>query len=480
MVNFDLTKFERFIPTVKKPIYKQSLNKKLLWTGIVLVVYFMLSSHLFGHVYGVSPNMTRQFQMLEMLLGSSFGTLMTVGIGPIVNASIILQLLVGSKIINWDTSKEEDKKKYEITQKLLSIIFCFLMAFAFVIGGTVPPVNNRPFTIFIVVLQLALGGLIVMFLDEIVSKYGVGSGISLFIAAGVIGTIFIGLFSPCTGAGVGCTLPTATTPPVGRVWATLIYLVNSEFGKIVTPLIPILTTLFVFFLIVYAQSISIEIPLTFSAVRGFGRRWQLKLFYTSNIPVILAAALLSMVILVGTMVSRPTTSDPNLRCGILGCFSNSGNGNQAVSGAVYYLSAPHNFIIDLFTGTFTNQMLVRTLVYLVFMVTICTVFAVFWVGTSGMDAESVAEQLIKTGMQIPGYRKDPKVIKQVLERYIKPLTILGGISIGLLSVFADFVGALGSGTGLLLTVTIIYQFYEILRNEKTEEAHPIVRKILGE
>jgi len=479
MVKFDITKLAKFLPTVEKPVYKQSLNKKLAWTGLVLIVYFLMSSQLFGNVYGVSPDISSQFKSIQMLFGSEFGTLMTVGIGPLVNASIILQLLVGSKIINWDQSDPDDKKKYEVTQKVLSIAFCFLMSFAFVIGGAVPPVNNALPTILLVVLQLGMGGLIVMFLDEIVSKYGVGSGISLFIAAGVIKTIFIGLFSPCiAGSVAGRVLFSSGNPPIGHVWSVLLYITNSEFGQIIIPLLPIITTLVVFFIIIFAQGIAIEIPLAFSAVRGFGRRWELKLFYTSNIPVILTAAMLSMITLVGGMAARPTLSDPNMKCGFMGCIETTQNGDQPVSGLVYYLSAPRNLLMDAITGIFTSKDLVRALTYLTFMVTVCVVFSVFWISTSGMDAESIANQLIDSGMQIPGYRRDPKIIKGVLNRYIPPLAVLGGASIGLLASFADFTGALGTGTGILLTVTIIYQFYEQLKNERTDEAHPIVRKIL--
>ncbi|MEM5793138.1 MAG: preprotein translocase subunit SecY [Candidatus Aenigmatarchaeota archaeon] len=478
MAKFDITKLAKFLPTVERPVYKLSLNKKLMWTGIALAIYFLLSSQLFGRVYGLSPEIAPQLQSLAILFGSSFGTLMTVGISPLVNSSIILQLLVGAKIINWDMNEEEDKKKHEVAQKLLSIIFCFLMSIAFVIGGAVKPVNYQFSTILIVVLQLSLGGLIVMFLDEIVSKYGVGSGISLFIAAGVIDTIVIGLFSPCVAGSVKCILPSGNEVPVGRVWATLIYLVNGNFKEMIIPLLPILTTLLVFFIIVYAQGIAVEIPLSFSAVRGFGRRWELKLFYTSNIPVILTAALISMLTLLGTIVARPTLSDPSTKCGLFGCFSETNQGTQPTKGLVYYISSPRNLLGDIVTGQIVGSEVIRAFTYLVFMVVACILFSVFWVSTSGMDAESIADQLDSIGMQIPGYRRDPAIIKKVLNKYIPPLAVLGGAAIGLLAAFADFTGALGTGTGILLTVTIIYQFYEQIKNERVEEAHPIIRKIL--
>jgi len=97
-----------------------------------------------------------------------------------------------------------------------------------------------------------------------------------------------------------------------------------------------------------------------------------------------------------------------------------------------------------------------------------------------MDAKSVAGQIESIGMQIPGYRRDPRTIESVLSRYIPQLAVLGGITIGLLAAFADFTGALGTGTGILLTVSIIYNYYEELQQQNLQEAHPLVRKFLGE
>ena len=97
-----------------------------------------------------------------------------------------------------------------------------------------------------------------------------------------------------------------------------------------------------------------------------------------------------------------------------------------------------------------------------------------------MGASTVAKQLDSAGMQIPGYRRDPKVMEAVLNRYIPHLAVLGGIAIGLLASFADLVGAIGTGTGILLTVMIVYNYYEQLQREKLDDAHPLLRKIIGE
>ena len=151
-----------------------------------------------------------------------------------------------------------------------------------------------------------------------------------------------------------------------------------------------------------------------------------------------------------------------------------------VSGMMYYLSAPRTFLFDVFTGNATSKLYLRALTYLTFMIILCIIFSVFWVSTSGMDAETVANQISSIGMQIPGYRSSPRIIKEVLNRYIPPLSVIGGALIGFIAALADFTGALGTGTGILLTVTIIYNFYEQLKTEKMEGAHPLIRRVMEE
>ncbi|MCX8178334.1 MAG: preprotein translocase subunit SecY [Candidatus Aenigmarchaeota archaeon] len=480
-MEFDIRKIAKFLPAIERPTYKPSLNKKVMWTGICLILYFMMASHFFGELYGINPEATKRFHTLEMLLGSSFGTLMTLGIGPIVTGSILLQLLIGAKIINWDMNEKEDKEKYQIAQKTVSILFIIVESLIFVVSGAIMPRSYDAFTMFIIVLQLTIGGLIVLMMDEIITKHGIGSGISLFIAAGVINQVFISLFSPCVAGAAGCMLPNADNEPVGKVWAFAINAINGYFYPALFALIPILTTILIVVIVAYAQSVTVDVPLAFSAVKGFGRRWSLNLFYTSNMPVILAAALIANVELFGGLVAKPLPNDPLTSCGLLGCFTTTESGNVPTSGIVYYLSSPRtNIIIDAINGSITSQYVLRVLLYTIFFVSICVLFSVFWVTTSGMDSESIAKQIDSIGMQIPGYRKNPKIMKSVLDRYIPPLSVLGGLSIGLLAALADLIGAFGSGTGILLTVTILYSFHQQFKTEEVEGAHPLIKKFVGE
>ncbi len=470
-----ISKISEWFPAVEKPLYKQSFNLRLKWTGIALILYLILS---YITVYGVAPAAYEQFRFFEIVLGSKFGSLMTLGIGPIVTAGIILQLLVGSKILNWDTTKPEYRKKFQSWSKSLAIIFAFVEAIAFTLSGAIQTVGGPGILIF-VIFQLALGGIIVIFLDDLVTKWGFGSGISLFIAAGVASQIFIRIFSPfavtCRPLDFYSCFPSEANPPTGLIWSGFLSLSSGNFVETLVNFVPLISTALIFIVVVYAQHIKINIPLAFAALRGFGRTWSLKLFYTSNIPVILAAAFIANIQLMGRAGLQP--NELGLLCGALGCYNNQGN---PVSGLVYYLSAPRNLLIDIITQNIVSSEILRAITYLILLASLATIFSVFWVKTAGMDAKSVAEQISSIGMQIPGYRRDPRIIEAVLNRYIPALAVLGGLSIGVLAAIADFTGAIGTGTGILLTVMIVYNYYEEISAQPKEEIHPFIRKFLGD
>ena len=453
-------KIAKYLPAVEKPTYKQPFNKRMMWTGIALIAYIVMS-HISIYGIGTTPQMDALL-LFQTLLGAKFGSLMTLGIGPIVTAGILLQLLVGSKIINWDMSNTETRAKFQTWNKLLAITLCFGEGLAYVLAGAIPVTGGVPIIIF-VVLQLAAGGIIVILLDEVVSKWGFGSGISLFIATGVATQIAIGFFSPFVA-------PNGRY--VGNVIGFIVSILGSNSLLALTYLMPLITTVIVSMIVVYAQNIRIDIPLVFSAMRGFGRTWSLKLFYTSNIPVILAAALIANFQLMGRIGLDPTTS-----CGFLACYDSQGS---ITGGLLYYLTSPRNLLGDAVAGILTHSEMIRAVTYLTFLSVVAMVFSVFWVSTSGMSSGSVAEQIEKIGMHIPGYRSDKKTMEGVLQRYIPSLAVLGGLAIGVLAAFADFTGAIGTGTGILLTVMIVYNYYEELSAQPLEDAHPWIKKVLGE
>jgi len=464
-------RISKYIPAITPPLYRLGFKEKLKWTSMILILYIFLS-----YVPVVGLKLTPQaqyFLTIQHLLGARFGSLLTLGIGPIVTAGIILQLLVGSKIINLDTSKPEGRKKFQAWEKVLATFFCIIEAIAYVAFG---PLTTTEFLLPFVIFQIALGGFLVILMDDVISKWGLGSGISLFIVAGISTQIFVRIFSPfppsCSISNLSLCIPSSTNLPAGLFWQMLINFYSNNPTNAIIALIPVASTAIVFLIVVFVQGIGVDIPLAFSAFRGFGRPWSLKLLYTSNIPVIFAWALLANLQLMSHMGLAPVDGK---MCGLLGCFDSNGN---AVSGFAYYISTPRNIVSLIVEGISIKEVL-RILVYSLLMISLATMFSVIWVETSGMNAKSIAEQLSIIGMQIPGYRRDPRVIESVLNKYIPPLSVLGGLIVGLLAVMGDLLGAIGTGTGLLLTVMIIYNYYELIRNEDLEGMPEFVKKLFG-
>lgn len=494
------------LPGIAEPKTHLNFKSRLKWTAIILLLFLILGQI---SLYGVAPTALEKFAVFEMILGSKMGTLMTLGIGPIVTASIILQLLVGSKLIPFDLKTEKGRAKFQGTQKLMVILFCIFEAYAYVAFGAVAPVSADPMMAFLLIGQIAFGGFLVLLMDEVVSKWGIGSGVSLFIAAGVTKTIFIGMFNPFTAPGESI--------PYGKIPQFISYMQIGEIFSAVVALLPIIATILVFAIVVYVQGIKVEIPLAFGSIRGFSRRWPLNLIYTSNIPVILTAALLANVQLIGSMMAK-TVTETGARCGLLGCFDSNGS---PVSGVVHFLRAPNSLSIQVFflvllaivflagfmafyfkfkksfqillvsglvgfvlaavasaytvgLPTFSDSLVILT--YVAFMLIGSTIFSIFWVSTSGMDAKNVAEQIESMGMQVPGFRRDPRIVEQVLQRYIPMLAIISGLFIGTLAAVADLTNALGTGTGILLTVMIVYNLYENIAMRYTEDMNPALRK----
>ena len=162
----------------------------------------------------------------------------------------------------------------------------------------------------LIVFQLFLGSYLVFLLDELVSKWGIGSGISLFIAAGVAQSTFVGTLSPLPTV---TELPTSLdNPPSGTlpmIFYTLRTATNSELvssggggGMFETmllnhanPIAALVSSIIVFLVVAYAESSKLELPLTHGKMRGHKGQCPIRLVYASNIPVILMAALLANV-----------------------------------------------------------------------------------------------------------------------------------------------------------------------------------------
>jgi protein transport protein SEC61 subunit alpha len=220
----------------------------------------------------------------------------------------------------------------------------------------------------------------------------------------------------------------------------------------------LLSTVLVFVVVIYFQGFRVDLPIKYQKQRGQQGSYPIKLFYTSNIPIILQTALVSNLYFLSQLLFRryPT----NFLINLLGQWMDGPQGQSVpVGGLAYYVSPPTNFA-DIISDPF------HAIFYLAFILTACALFSKTWIEVSGSSAKDVAKQLRDQQMMMRGHREQS--LHKVLNRYIPTAAAFGGLCIGALSVMADFMGAIGSGTGILLAVTIIYQYFEIFVKEQQE------------
>ena len=449
-----LVGLSQYLPEIKKSEKEIPFTQKMMWTVFALVVFFVLANINLVGLDTLSANV-QNIMFAQTLMASEVGTLITAGIGPIVMASIFLQLFLGAQLLKLDIHSPEGRAKFQSLQKILAVALCFIEGFIYVGSGLLTPIGGaglgNPMT-WLLTFQIALGSLILLYLDEIVSKYGIGSGVSLFIAAGVSGSLFWQVFLPPIQSMLNPALATG-----GILWRTF------TTGDPLL-LLPILGAIIIFLVVVFAEGMHVNIPITMG-YKGTGGRYPVKFLYVSNMPVILAMALFMNVRLYALFVAKIPIIGPAM---------------DALSWAVQIpniggMSLFHGLFIQGLTST-TILAIGQGILFLILLTVACIVFGWFWVQMGNQSTEAVAAQLERSGMQIPGFRRDKRVIEKVLERYIPPITILGSIFVALLSGLGDFVLAgVASGTGILLTVGIIYRFYEEIAKTQQEA----LTKILG-
>jgi len=507
---YGLRRFVDVYPSITKPEGHVRFNQKLWTTTLVLIIYFMMTNVM---IYGLSDSTLDIFSSFRAIMAGASGSIMHLGIGPIVTGSIIMQLFAGAKIIQLDLQNSDDKQLYQGVQKLLVLIMIPIESIPQVYGFLDPSETlildfGIGWANTIIVAQLFMGSYLVFLLDELVSKWGIGSGISLFIAAGVAQSTFVGTLSPLpvtAGSPLSFQNPPSGTLPM--IFYTLRTATNSQlvsengFELILlnhaNPIAALVSSIIVFLVVAYAESSKLELPLTHGKVRGHRGQYPIRLVYASNIPVILMAALLANINMFTLLFwSHPVLSTVPI-LGRNGAFSRAhwfGSyevGATTPSDGFAWYSSMVNGVGDWFLpllnqtgdayGHSLGQLMVHVVVYVFVMTAGSTVFAKFWIETTNMGAKDVAKQIERTGMQIPGFRKNPVVLERILERYIPPVTLFSGAFVGLLAAGADLLGTVGNatGTGLLLAVGIILRTYEQIQKEQAMEMHPVLREFFG-
>ena len=462
------------LPEIPKPEKKPTLNERFVWTGIALIAYLDMATTPHYGFSGVGQN--DQLAFLRVVFASTQGTLMELGIGPIVTSGLILQLLVGSDIIKLDMSDPSDRAIFGSATKMLTIIVIVGESLAYIYGGALGALGQTQ--ALVVFVQLFIASLLVLLLDELIQKgWGIGSGVSLFILAGVGQTVMWYTVSP---------IPIQVSTGVSAYFGFIPYTISAFFTNTLPSIVvrdfkypSLLTfslTLVMLLVLVYIEGIRVELPITSIKYRGFQGVYPIKLLYVSNIPVILVSALGANVTFFSRILNNYYGTNPPWWLKFIAVFPVATNSTTTssypIGGVTYFMTPPQG----------VNQTIgdpIHSVIYLLYLVVMAVLFARLWVEIGGLNPRAVAKNLMDADVQVPGFRRTGLSIEQMLNRYIPTLTIIGGILIGLVAGVSDLFGVFGSGIGILLMVDIILQYYQMLLKEQVEEVSPALAGLIG-
>ncbi|MET1100874.1 MAG: preprotein translocase subunit SecY [Pyrodictiaceae archaeon] len=448
----------RYIPSVEKPARRPSLPARLAWTAIILVLYYIMSE---VPLYGVMLKGVQSPTLTSILLGMNTGTLMTLGIGPIVTAGIVLQVLVGGGFLDLDLSKPRDRRLFMDAQRTLTLLFALLEASAYSVGcafwmpamgvpGTCPAgVGPR----ILVVVQLLIATLIIMWFDEMSQKgWGIGSALSLIIVASVMKGMAWQL------AGL-TPIPTREGGVQYYGWLTHVIMTGDPaiLRYSYPDLVGLITTVVTIVVLIYLQLMRVYIPVTSPRYGGVKSRIPLNFIYVTNIPILFVGI---------------TAADLRILANMLASFVGANHPvTKATAAIAYYANPPHGLLQALSDP-------VHLLIFSVIWLALSLVFGFIWVEVAGLNPQKQAENILKSGLEVPGLRRNPRILESLLARYIYPLTIISSLIVGAIAVIASIFGAYGTGSGLILLVGILYSFYTQLSYERTLEMYPMLRRII--
>ena len=452
--------FLTFIPTVPRPPRRLSISRRLFWTAVVATIYILMTiTPLYGipHTQAAQGNPQLQ-QLLSIIFGTASGTLAHLGIGPIVIAGILMEVFAFSGVLNLDLNKREDRLKFTLMLKWAALGIAALEAVAYVLGGqfgTVSPLGGV-----LIVLQLLLATVIILLLDDLMSKgWGIGSAISLIIFLGVSRQIFLSLFSWDTVQDSnGNTQVFGLLPALGVALYDLFTSGNANtlLGLVNRPLtvntylpdfVGLVATILLGYIILYLEMMKVNIPVASAQYRGIKFTIPLRFVYVSVLPIIFTTYSL---LLVGQLLQPLAANNP------------------ALITVLNVIFLPHRYFDPLLI-----------ILNFVLYVALAIAFAWIWVQLAGLSAEDQARQFTQSQLHVPGFRQSERVLAKILERPINALTIISGFIAGAFASLGNVLGVWGGGVGLILLVEIALQYYALVMREQLLEMYPGLKEVLS-
>lgn len=393
------------------------LRRKILFTALILAVF-----RIFAHIPipGVDAQSLKSLFAKNQLLGIldifSGGTLanfsvMALGLNPYINSSIIFQLLtmVFPKLEEMQKEGEYGRQKINQYTRFLTVPLSILQAvgmYALLRNQDVIKVLD-PMTLFATILTMCTGTILLMWLGEQLTEYGIGNGISMLIFAGIVGRLPVALGQTAATVNQEKIFQIAIFAAMSVLVIAGIVIVNEATRKITVQ---------------YAKRIRGN-----KVYGGQSTHIPLRVNQAGVIPIIFAVSL----VLIPSMISQYLQTIPNP------VLSNIGKW---------------------FVYNFTPQSFVYNFTYFILVIA----FTYFYTAVT-FNPTKIADEIKKYGGFIPGIRPG-KPTSDYLNYILTRITLFGAVFLGLVAILPSIAQGLTGistlvmgGTGILIVVSVVLE-----------------------
>lgn len=453
----------RFIPGVSKPETKLPFQERFRWSLIVLVI-FLVASQI--PLIGIrSATKDDPLYWFRTIFASQRGTLMELGTGPLLLSGLLMQVLTGLGVISTDSKNKKQTALLNSFEKLLAIVVSVVQAFAYVLLGMYGSIRQLGLLrALLIITQLTGMSTLVVLLDELTNKgWAIASGVSLLTATNVCENIFWKTFSIAS-------IKRDKGKEYEGAFIALLYMLGTRKNKLMAiveaftrsnlpNLFNVISSLVILAVTVFLQNVYYSIPLQHEHTRQ-PFNYPIKLLYSGTMPAMLVSTITSYFFMLSQLLYRRLGNNFLIR--MIGDWEDvDGYGHQlvAVGGLAYYLSPPAS-LLSCITHPF------HFIIYTLIRCCACAGFSVVWLHYSSNGPAKVVADIRRNGLIKPGLR--PEKLKSYIANPINIAAPVSGFIVGLVGVVADLTGAVGGGSGLLISAGTISDVAESVVSEWME------------
>ncbi|EGW35336.1 uncharacterized protein SPAPADRAFT_58567 [Spathaspora passalidarum NRRL Y-27907] len=461
------------LPEIESPVEKIAFDEKVVYTVGGAFIFLLGQLPLYGLVSNAQFAIVDPLYNIRSIFAMEKGTLLELGLLPVITAAFIWQVAAGLRLINANLGLRYDRELFQTGQKLTAFALAVVYAAGLiysgyydnVIRGYDPLKDSTPIGSYVLLFtQIVSWSWLVTLMVEIFDKgYSFGSGVLSFLTlqvatntvADLIGIEVFKVFNSNKSESYGALMNLVRNfslfspkKNAATIWHAFTRIQLPNLNQFYISLLTIGG-------VILLQNYRIEIPIRSTKVRGMSNVFPIRLLYTGGLPVLFAFTVLANVQVFGyfSTVVLSKLGAPQLLVSLLGKFelNPTSNNLNLKTGILFYLSNSTSLLQTLLSP-------IKTVVYAFSIVVLSVWFANKWSYISGSSPKDIAKQFKDQGISISG-KRDISIAKE-LARVIPVASVSGAFLLAGLAVAGELLGGLGKGVATVVGVSSAFGVLE--------------------